>query len=386
MIHKDVLMKMTSRALMFVLFSATVLLLMPLLAAAQAPNACEGQEQFFFGDPPIPGAYLCVPEGPFISVCYFKTDSDKCQPHCEGGCCAVGGGGGGGGGGTGSGGGGGPLPGPPPKPPSSCSVGAGEPINLTNGNTYIVQNDFAIPGLGGGLSLTRTWNSKWPASQSAIKPGLFGLNWRSTYEERIFMGDDGYTKYSRANGSFWSWGVGAGGLKPVAPRDVSATLTLSNRIWTLTFQDGTKRTFDYSSGWLQSIIDRNGNTVTITYDTNNRITTVTDPANRTITFNYPDSTSLLVSSVVSNAGTFTYNYDGQKRLTKVTRPDNTFVTFEYDANSLISAVKDTDGKLLEGHTYDSQGRGLTSTRANGVDSVTVSYPNDPSGLNIVNPH
>lgn len=45
-----------------------------------------------------------------------------------------------------------------------------------------------------------------------------------------------------------------------------------------------------------------------------------------------------------------------------------------------------DGKLLEGHTYDPQGRGLTSTRANGVDSVTVSYPNDPSGLNIVNPH
>jgi uncharacterized protein RhaS with RHS repeats len=62
------------------------------------------------------------------------------------------------------------------------------------------------------------------------------------------------------------------------------------------------------------------------------------------------------------------------------------MTFEYDANSLISAVKDTDGKLLEGHTYDAQGRGLTSTRANGVDSVTVSYPNDTSGLNIVNPH
>ena len=62
------------------------------------------------------------------------------------------------------------------------------------------------------------------------------------------------------------------------------------------------------------------------------------------------------------------------------------MTFEYDANSLISAVKDTDGKLLEGHTYDSQGRGRTSTRANGVDSITVSYPNDTSSLNIVNPH
>lgn len=351
---------MSNRAFMSVMFSATVLLLLPLMAAAQTPNACDQQVQFFFGDKPIAGAYLCIPEGPFLSVCYVKTDHDQCGPRCTGGCCGGGGGGG-------------------------CT--AGKPINLTNGNTYIAQNDFAIPGLGGGLSLTRTWNSKWPASQSAIKPGLFGLNWRSTYEERIFMGDDGYTKYSRANGSFWSWGYNSGVLKPVGPRDVSATLAIgSNGLWTLTFQDGSKRTFDYYSGWLKSIVDRNGNTVTITYDTNNRITTITDPANRTITFNYPDSTSLLVSSVVSNAGTFTYTYDAQKRLTKVTRPDNTFVTFEYDANSLISAVKDTDGKLLEGHTYDSQGRGLTSTRANGVDSVTVSYPNDPSGLNIVNPH
>ena len=90
--------------------------------------------------------------------------------------------------------------------------------------------------------------------------------------------------------------------------------------------------------------------------------------------------------MVSNAGTFTYNYDPQGRLIKVTRPDNPFTTFEYDGNSLISAVKDTDGKLLEGHTYDSLGRGLTSTRANGVDAITVSYPNDTTGLNIVNPH
>jgi YD repeat-containing protein len=350
------------RRFMLVVLSVAVILLLPFVAEAQAPNVCDGQEQFFFGDDPIPGAYLCIPEGPFISVCYFKTD--QCSPNdapleTAPGC-----------GGKGANGGGTPVPSPPPN--SGCS--AGEPINLANGNTYIMQNDFAIPGLGGGLSLKRTWNSKWPASQSSIKPGLFGQNWRSTYEERIFLGTDGYTKYSRSDGTFWSWGAGTGGLKPVAPRDIRATLTLANRIWTLTFKDGSKRTFDYNSGWLKSIVDRNGNTITVAYDANNRITTVTDPANRTITFNYPNSTSLLISSLVSNAGTFTYNYDGQGRLIKVTRPDNTFTTFEYDANSLISTVKDTDGKLLEGHTYDSQGRGLTSTRANGVDAVTVSYP------------
>jgi YD repeat-containing protein len=340
---------MTCRSFILVLLSTAGLFLMPLFVAAQTPNICDGQEQFFFGDDPIPGAYLCIPEGPFISVCYFKTD--QCRPknaHFETRC-------------------------------PSCKT-AGHPIDLTSGNTFIEQSDFAIPGLGGGLSLTRTWNSMWPVAQQQYEVGMFGTNWRSTYEERIYMGSDNYTKYLRADGSIWSWGSGSGGLRSVAPADENAVLTLANRIWTITFKNGTKKTFDYNSGLLKTIVDRNGNTTTIAYDSNNRLSTVTDAANRTITFNYPNSSSQLVSSVVSAAGTFTYQYDGQL-LTKVTRPDNKFMTFEYGDGSplygvppLVTAIKDTDSKLLEGHHYDAIGRGLSSTRANGVDSVTITYP------------
>ena len=46
----------------------------------------------------------------------------------------------------------------------------------------------------------------------------------------------------------------------------------------------------------------------------------------------------------------------------------------YRANSNITAVLDTDGRILESHTYDVLRRGLTSSRANGVDAVTVTYP------------
>src|SRR5262249_53198916 len=129
----------------------------------------------------------------------------------------------------------------------------GEPINLANGNTYIIENDFALPGLGGGLSLTRTWNSRWPVPQIIFNTGLFGTNWRSNYEERIFMGSDGYTKYSRADGSYWSFGTtGAIGVFGVAaPAEESASLVASGPLWTLTFKDGTKKTFDYASGWLK---------------------------------------------------------------------------------------------------------------------------------------
>jgi len=50
------------------------------------------------------------------------------------------------------------------------------------------------------------------------------------------------------------------------------------------------------------------------------------------------------------------------------------LSFDYDAQSRITAVRDADGKDLQSHTYDAMGRGKTSSRANGVDSVTVSYP------------
>lgn len=50
----------------------------------------------------------------------------------------------------------------PPSPPvGGCSnpdACAGEPISLANGNVSIQETDVRIPGLGGGLTLTRTWN------------------------------------------------------------------------------------------------------------------------------------------------------------------------------------------------------------------------------------
>ena len=250
-----------------------------------------------------------------------------------------------------------------------------KPVSLATGNTYIEEVDATIPGLSNGLTLVRRWNSQWPSTQMASQVGLFGPNWRSTYEERIFMGSDNYIKYSRSDGSFWS--LTAGGLV-VAPRNMTASsLTLdSNRTqWTLVFQNGEQRIFNYSSGSLTSIIDRNGNTTTLSYDGTNRLTTVTDPAGRHLYFGYANTSSRLVTSVTSDVGlSLSYSYDPQGRLIQVTKPDQTTMSFQYDANSLITAVLDSNGKILESHTYDSQGRGLTSSQAAGVNAVTLTYP------------
>ena len=123
--------------------------------------------------------------------------------------------------------------------PDRGTPSAGEPISLTCGNTYIRQTDIRqLPGLGSGIGLERAWNSLWPQTQTMFITGIFGVNWRSTYEERVFMGSDGYIKYARADGSFWSFGFDETGIKLAAPSTAAAPLSSTSSLWTVTFQSG----------------------------------------------------------------------------------------------------------------------------------------------------
>lgn len=257
-----------------------------------------------------------------------------------------------------------------------CKACAGQPINLANGNTWIQEADINLPGLGGGLLLERTWNSKWPSTQAGSQSGVFGMNWRSTYEERVYVDTygDGNLKYSRSDGSFWSFPATGGAV--IAPANGNATVAAGSNYWTISFKNGEKRLFSMTSGSLLAITDRNGNATNIAYDQANRLSTATDAAGRYLQFNYGNSSfPYQVTSVTSSVGvTTSYIYDNQGRLTTATAPDQSFVTFEYDPNSLITAVKDSNSKILELHTYDSAGRGLTSSRAGGVEALTITYP------------
>jgi len=262
----------------------------------------------------------------------------------------------------------------------SCLAAAGSvghPISLATGDTYIEENDVKVPGIGGGLNLNRTWNSILLSVQGVSASGVFGTNWRSTFEERVVNSGNGYLMYSRSDGSFWAFYFsGSPAWSIAAPANVSASLVQGTSSWTLTFQNGEKRLFDINSGNLTSIVDRNGNTTQISYDATGRLVTVTDPASRHLYFAYANNTSTLVMSVTSDIGiALSYTYDTQGRLMQVTKPDLTTISFQYNSQSLITTVLDSNGVVLESHTYDSLGRGLTSSRAGGVDAVTVSYPN-----------
>lgn len=332
--------------------AATLLILVVLqctlagVVAAQSNNPCVSSNVVSFSGP-IPRGWLCTGWGYFVFLSICTVPNPTCAPAAaKSETCPW------------------------------CPAG-GKPISFATGDTYIEETDLRIPGLSNGLSLVRVWNSQWPASQAFSQVGLFGPNWRSTYEERVFLGSDGYMRYARGDGSFWSFAVGGTGWVTVAPANAGATLSqgsVFSTIWTLTLKSGEQRIFDINSGSLTAIIDRNGNTTQLTYDGLNRLVTVTDPVSRHLTFTYASNSSYLVTGVSSDVGlALTYAYDSQNRLTTVTKPDQTTLNFQYDTNSNITAVLDTDGKVLESHTYDSSQRGLSSSRAGGVEALTVSY-------------
>ncbi len=264
-------------------------------------------------------------------------------------------------------------------PCTSCQAHAGSPIGLATGNTYITEQDIRIPGLGAGLSLARTWNSVWPSGLASFETGAFGSLWRSTYEERIVIGTDNFMRYIRGDGTFWSFGS-AGPLTewvvygPAVAERLN-TDTSTNPYFTLTSGNGEQRHFDKTTGNLIAIIDPNGNATTIAYDSSGRLSTITDPASRALTFTYGNSNfPNLATTVSSSVGvSYSYSYDTQGRLSQVTKPDQTTVSFTYDTQSRITTVTDSNGKVLESHTYDSSNRGLTSSRANSVEALTVTY-------------
>ncbi len=286
-----------------------------------------------------PGVFNCFNAAPFVWQCSIKTYQCGDAPPCPT-CC------------------------------TKCS--GGKPINLSTGNTFINQNDLSVPGLGGGLTVSRTWNSL-----SAGTLGLFGPGWRSTYEENVSVASNGYIAYSRGDGSIWWFGYFEGESPAtylvMVPANGSESLLWDGTNWTVIFKSGEKRTFSGVTGNLLSISDRNGNTLQLSYDASNRLTTVTDAASRHLYFAYNGS-GALVTGITSDVGISTsYSYDNQSRLSQVTKPDLTTVSFQYDTFSRITTVADSQGKLLESHTYDLSSRGLTSSQALGVDAITATY-------------
>ncbi|HEU4714499.1 MAG TPA: RHS repeat-associated core domain-containing protein [Pyrinomonadaceae bacterium] len=250
---------------------------------------------------------------------------------------------------------------------TSC-LAVGRPVNVTNGNVFVSQTDFQLPGAGPAIDLTRTYNSN-----AAGTTRLFGRGWSTAYDESVTAINSNLLRLNQADGRavYFTRPTGTSGAFLPLPGDVHGQIVQSGSGFTLTYLDGTVHQFN-TSGKLLSLTDRNGNQTTLAYNLSGKLSSVTDPFGRGLFFlvnlsgrvtSIADTTSVLAD----------YTYGANGELLTVTYPDNSQYVFTYDGLFRLTFVKDALNNVLESHTYDSQGRGLTSAAHGGAELYTLNY-------------
>jgi RHS repeat-associated protein len=255
-----------------------------------------------------------------------------------------------------------------PGDPRPCPTNrTSNPVDLATGSKIETMTDVTFGGTRGGLSLTRVYSSDLSASQPGSPPvsGRFGRGTKDNYDVKL-------------SGTFGQGGAGriilaeerTGRLFSYVRTDTDGAFIfqstgtishLGNEIRQLTngtFEfrsaEGSIMRFD-SDGKLIALVDRNGNTTTLSY-TGAALTTVTDPVGRSLTFEYQGS---VVSKVTDSTGRrWLYSYNSSApgaQLATVTDPLDNVVSYTYQNGPLVS-ITDGRGHVVKEISYDSQGR------------------------------
>ena len=252
----------------------------------------------------------------------------------------------------------------------------GEPVNVTNGNMWLRQRDYALPGIGESIRLDRVYNS------SIQETGLFGVGWKTEYDASVAMTANDVLRFKSGNGRWIYFGGTGNSAYPSASAGIYGQfIQNAGPTYTLTYKDGRVQHFN-STGKLAWLKDRNGNQTTLNYNGGGVLTSVTDALGRTLTFTYGTNGAVSqISDAIGIIATYEY-FAGTTQLKTVTYPDGSKYKFEYTTMTIggvskifLTSVKDALDDVLETHSYDSSGRATTSVVAGGVESYTLDYAN-----------
>ncbi|MCB9102002.1 MAG: RHS repeat protein [Anaerolineales bacterium] len=291
-------------------------------------------------------------------------------------------------------------------PPGQCGCDA-DPVNTSNGNFTDRVTDLVIPGIGDTeLRIERGYNSlpneplgviRYKATDSGVEqeainahPEPFGPGWTSPLMTSLIVmtyttPNTAQVRYADGHTAEFE-DSGGGAFTAFEPR-VYDTLTGDSSGYTLTRKNGTEYHFD-TDGDLTEIIDRNDNTVTLTYDGEKRLIRADNSAGYGLEFAYNDTNPDLITDIYAsldrhlhyeyddghlieatdpNGNVTTYEYDGG-RLSKVTLPDNKpSLAIKYDS-TLGLATEQTMGDTA---TYTFDYNGLTTTMTDNLNHTTT---------------
>jgi RHS repeat-associated protein len=252
---------------------------------------------------------------------------------------------------------------------AACHATVGAPVNVTNGNMYLQQADYLLPGVGPAINITRTYNS------NSTDIGLFGRGWASAYDEGIRVYGSTFVRWFRADGQATNFtrSSGSGPFASLEGDFHGSLIQNGDGSFTLSFKEGSVHRFS-SNGKLLSLTDTNSNQTTLTY-VGSKLASITDPFGRIVTATTDASGKVL--TLTDRLGKFaTYVYGGSSELLSVTYADNSKYQFAYataNSNLVLATVTDALGNILENHTYDGQGRAIKSEKHGGVERYNLNF-------------
>jgi RHS repeat-associated protein len=240
----------------------------------------------------------------------------------------------------------------------ACGGGGMCGYNIGESTVSVTLTDTPVgytPPIGPSAKVTITYNQR-EDSQPAnfnfynISP-KWTLNWLSYVTDdpnnpganvsRYLAGGGAYyyTGYSIASGTFAAQKNDGSILALAAPTPITYQRQL---------RDGSVEIYSQSDGstgyprkiFLSQVIDPQGNTLTLNYDTQRRLVSLTDATGRQTTFGYGlAGQPLLVTQITDPFGrSATLAYDGNGRLSSITDVLGLTSSFAYDANSLVNTL------------------------------------------------
>jgi RHS repeat-associated protein len=226
-----------------------------------------------------------------------------------------------------------------------------EPVNTANGNYAYQHTDLSIPTRGLPLDFARAYNSLDPQA------GSLGYGWTHTWNLHLTENISDSTvivTFGDGHAEKWTWN---GAAYDGAPGVFGTLVKNGDGTFDLTQKDQTVYHFaaDGKLAWAE---DKNGNRTALSYDAQGRLTTVTEPAGRILSFAYTSPVSAtLISQITDPAGRtigFTYNITGE--LTVVTDTLGYTTTMTYDADHRLLTIADANAHTFVRNVYDAKGR------------------------------
>jgi len=260
-------------------------------------------------------------------------------------------------------------PPPPPRPGGGPSGGPadsgkkdGEPVDTATGFFYLDKTDMVLPGLL-SIAINRTYRTQ------LTNAGPFGLGTSWPYDVFLQPPPNGsadtlilFTPGNRQD--LLSRQVDGSFLNTTSPALRSAIVTVAGGVRSLRFKDGSVWRFD-TAGRIINQSDRNGNTVTLTRDSQGRVTRITEPSGRQLIMSYTGA-NLRIDGIQDPIGRqILYSYDASGRLSTVTDAAGGITRYTYDTSHRMVSITDPRGITFLTNEYDSAGRVFRQTQADG---------------------